>query len=398
MDELDKKLFNDLSEKVEIPIRCEYIIKNALKNGNNKSKNILKNIILIVARTCGIIFLTSGIVFASAKIYENVWKEPKKIDNFYGDNYEYDENALYGTGHSKDIDISKNNAITKEEAKIKFEEILKKFGYENEKIISIELADNPADDSLFYRATTENKFMLDIDAKDTRNFKIFTDIAYKDIDKYRGTQEEVEKVVEEICKKYGYDLSKYNHKEIGFNMAQSVFEESLSNNTYIEYCPENANIWGVGYNKEYNGVVNRSEEIKVGIIPEINELYYFIYTNKAPENTDIVIDKEKAKEIAIEKEKQLNIGYNIKNTSVELDIVKMNGNAYLRENNFEHYYESSTTENYPLNKLLYYRVEEKVRQVWRVKLEFEPTEKLEYSEYSFTYFIDTTTGEIVGGE
>ena len=35
MDELDKKLFNDLSEKVEIPIRCEYIIKNALKNGNN---------------------------------------------------------------------------------------------------------------------------------------------------------------------------------------------------------------------------------------------------------------------------------------------------------------------------------------------------------------------------
>ncbi len=398
MDELDKKLFNDLSEKVEIPIRCEYIIKNALKNGNNKSKNILKNIVLIVARACGVIFLTSGIVFASAKIYENVWKEPKKIDNFYGDNYEYDENALYGTGHSKDIDISKNNAITKEEAQIKFEEILKKFGYENEKIISIELADNPADDSLFYRATTENKFMLDIDAKDTRNFKIFTDIAYKDIDKYRGTQEEVEKVVEEICKKYGYDLSKYNHKEIGFNIAQSVFEESLSNNTYIEYCPENANIWGVQYNKEYNGVVNRSEEIKVGIIPEINELYYFIYTNRAPENTDIVIDKEKAKEIAIEKEKQLNIGYNIKNISVELDIVKMNGYAYIRENNFKQYYEQTNTANYPLDKMQYYRVEERVRQVWRVKLEFEQRNNSEYNENSFTYFIDTTTGEIVGGE
>ena len=29
MDELDKKLFSDLSEQVEIPIRCEYIIKNA---------------------------------------------------------------------------------------------------------------------------------------------------------------------------------------------------------------------------------------------------------------------------------------------------------------------------------------------------------------------------------
>lgn len=397
MDELDRKLFNDLSEQVEVPIRCEYVIKNALKNGKNKSKNTIKNIILIIARACGVIFITSGIVFASAKIYENVWKEPEKVDSFYGDNYEYNENELYGIGHSKDIDISKQNAITKEEAKIKFEEILKKFGYESEKIISIELADNPSDDSLFYRATTENKFMLDIDAKDPRNFKIFTDIAYKDIDNYRGTQEEVEKVVQEICRKYGYDLSKYSHKEVSFNISQSAFESKLQKHIITEDSPEDANIWRVKYNKEYNGVVNNYEEVTIGIIPEINELYYFIYTNKAPENTDIVIDKEKAKEIAIEKEKQLNIGYNIKNISVELDIVKMNGYAYLRENEFEHYYESRTTENYPLDKLKYYRVEDKVRQVWRVKLEFEQTDNSKYKEDSFTYFIDTATGEIVGG-
>lgn len=397
MDELDRKLFNDLSEQVEVPIRCEYIIKNALKNEKNKSKNTIKNIILIIARACGVIFITSGIVFASAKIYENVWKEPEKVDSFYGDNYEYNENELYGIGHSKDIDISKQNAITKEEAKIKFEEILKKFGYESEKIISIELADNPSDDSLFYRATTENKFLIDIDAKDTRNFKIFTDIAYKDIDNYRGTKEEVEKVVEDICKKHGYDLSKYNHKEITFNIAASVFEKSLTNNTYIEPSPDDANIWRVKYNKEYNGVVNKYEEITVGIIPEINELYYFIYTNKAPKNTDIVIDKEKAKEIAVAKENKLNIGYNIKNTNVELDIVKMNGYAHIRENNFKQYYEQTHTANYPLDKIQYYRVEERIRQVWRVELEFEQQNNSEYNEDSFTYFIDTATGEVVGG-
>lgn len=395
MDELDKKLFNDLSEKVEIPIRCEYVIKNALKNGNNKrkSKNTIKNIILIVARACGAIFLTSGIVFASTKIYENVWKEPKKIDSFYGDNCEYDENALYGIGHSKDIDTSKNDVITKEEANIKFEDILKKFGYKTEKIISIELVDNPSDDSLFYRATTENKFMLDIDAKDTKNFKIFTDIVYKDIDKYRGTQEEVEKVAEEICKKQGYDLSKYSHKEVTFSVPQKIYE-----NVHTQYDPKDANMWRVKYNTEYNGVVNNYEEVIVGIIPEINELYYFIYTNKAPENTDIVIDKERAKEIAIQKEKQLNIGYNIKNISVELDIVKMNGYAYIRENDFKQYYEQTHTANYPLDKIKYYRVEERIRQVWKVKLEFEQTNNSEYNEDSFTYFVDTTTGEIVGGE
>jgi len=397
MDELDRKLFNDLSEQVEVPIRCEYIIKNALKNGKNKSKNTIRNSFLIIARACGVIFITSGIVFASAKIYENVWEEPEKVDSFYGNNYEYNENELYGIGHSKDIDISKQNAITKEEARIKFEEILKKFGYESEKIISIELVDNPSDDSLFYRATTENKFLLDIDAKDTRNFKIFTDIAYKDIDDCRGTQEEVEKVAQEICRKYGYDLSKYNHKEITFNIAASVFEKSLTSNTYIEPSPDNANIWRVKYNKEYNGVVNNYEEVTIGIVPEINELYYFIYTNKAPENTDIVIDKEKAKEIAVAKENKLNIGYNIKNTNVELDIVKMNGYAHIRENNFKQYYEQTHTANYPLDKIQYYRVEERIRQVWRVELEFEQQNNSEYNEDSFTYFIDTATGEVVGG-
>ena len=77
----------------------------------------------------------------------------------------------------------------------------------------------------------------------------------------------------------------------------------------------------------------------------------------------------------------------------------MNGYAYLRKNDYEHYYESRTTPNYPIEKLQYYRVEDNIRQVWRVKLEFEQTNNSKYNrENSFTYFIDTTTGEVVGGE
>ncbi len=398
MDELDRKLFNDLSEQVEIPIKCEYIIRNALKNKKKKNKNTIRSMILIVARACGVIFLTSGIVFASVKTYENIWRKPEKINEFYGDNSEYEENELYGVWHSKDIDISRKNAISEDEAKIKFNEILKKFGYEGEIVKLIELIDNPSDDGLFYRATTENKFMLELDAKDSRNFKIFTDIAYKDIDNYKGTQEEIEKIVEDMCKKYSYDLSKYNHKEVKFNISQRIFENNLKNYIYSENRPEDANIWSVKYNKKYNGVVNKYEEITIGIIPEINELYYFIYTDIAPENTDIVVDKEKAKEIAIEKEKELNIGYNIKNTNIELDIVKINGYEYLRENDFRQYYEQTHTAGYPIDKIQYYRVEERIRQVWKVKLEFESIKNSEYDEDSFTYFIDTATGEIVGGE
>ena len=36
MDEIDKKLFDDLSEQVEIPIKCEYVIRTALKSNDRK--------------------------------------------------------------------------------------------------------------------------------------------------------------------------------------------------------------------------------------------------------------------------------------------------------------------------------------------------------------------------
>ena len=51
-----------------------------------------------------------------------------------------------------------------------------------------------------------------------------------------------------------------------------------------------------------------------------------------------------------------------------------------------------------VSDLVYYRVEDRIRQVWKVKLEFSPDMNNEFSEDEFTYFIDTETGEIVGGE
>lgn len=384
MDELDKKLFKDLSEKVEVPIKCEYVIKNAFNNNKRKNSFLVKRIMLIALRACGILFLTTGVVFASTKVYENIWKKPEKVENFYNENGEW---------YSNNIDISERNVISKDEAIVKFNNILNKFGYNNEIIESVELIENPSDNGLFYRAITKNKFLLDLDASDTNNFKIFTDIAYKDIENYRGTQKEVENVINSICEKYGYDLSKYSHKEVSFNIATSAYNENMYENN-----PDYANIWQVKYNKEYNDIINKYEEITIGIIPEINELYYFIYTNKAPENTEIVINEQEARNIAIAKEKRLGIGYDIKNITTELDIVKMNGYAYLRENDFEQYYKSRTIQGYPLKELQYYRVEERVRQVWRVRLEFQSSSNLEYKEQHFTYFIDTATGEIIGGE
>ena len=383
MDELDKKLFNDLSEKVEIPVKCEYVIKNAFNNNAKKSKNSIKQILSTIIKTSAVLLLSTETVFATTKIAEKIWKNPEKVEEFYGANGERIENEEYEIWHSKNINTNNyENIISEKDAEAQINQILKKFGYENEKIQSIELIDNPSDTSLFYRATTENKFLIDLDAKDSKNFKIFTNVVYKNINNYRGTEEKAIKTVSELCTKYGYDTSQYSHISTEYNSEDS----------------KDANIWTVKYNKEYDGIVNIYEEITIGIVPEINELYYFIYTDKAPENTSILVNEQTAKKIALEKENELNLEHNIKNIVINLDIVKMNGYEYLRENNFEHYYESRTIPLYPIEKLEYYRVAEKIRKVWKVKLEFEKNKDLSYQEDSFTYFIDTTTGEIVGGE
>ena len=382
MDELDKKLYKDLSEKVEIPIKCEYVIKNAFNNKQKHSKSI-KDIVLIAIKTCGLILLTTGVVFASTKVYESIWKTPKKVENYYDEN----NNRV-----AENINTNEVNAISRDEAITKFYDILNKFGYNDEVIESIELYDNPADDGLYYRAITKNKFQLDIDAKNTKNFKIVTNILYKDIDNYRGTQQEAEEEIERICNEYGYDLSKYNHKEVNFEIPADAYDGDVSKKN-----PNYANRWNIKYNKEYNGVINKYEEINIEIIPEINELSYFIFTERPPENTDIMISEQKAEEIAITNENRLNLGHTIKNVSTKLDIKKMNGYAYLRENDFERYYESRTTENYPIKNLLYYQVSDRVREVWVVRLEFETAMDSEQKEDNFTYFVDATTGEIIGG-
>ena len=67
MDELDKKLFNDLSEKVEIPVKCEYVIKNAFNNNAKKSKNSIRQILSTIIKTSAVLLLSTGTVFATTK-------------------------------------------------------------------------------------------------------------------------------------------------------------------------------------------------------------------------------------------------------------------------------------------------------------------------------------------
>lgn len=81
-------------------------------------------------------------------------------------------------------------------------------------------------------------------------------------------------------------------------------------------------------------------------------------------------------------------------------IVKMNADAYERINNKDKYYKAMQTPNYPNEERNYYNVEDKVRNAWVVVITYDDNfddVKKRYTESKYSYFVDCTTGEIIGG-
>lgn len=81
-------------------------------------------------------------------------------------------------------------------------------------------------------------------------------------------------------------------------------------------------------------------------------------------------------------------------------IVKMNADAYDRIHNYEKYYKSMQTPGYSTDDKNYYYTKDKVRNAWVVVIIYEDNFNnvvKRYTEGKYSYFIDCTTGEIIGG-
>ena len=118
------------------------------------------------------------------------------------------------------------------------------------------------------------------------------------------------------------------------------------------------------------------------------------------QNNEVVISKDEALNIAKNKEKEFS-NYDITNTDVELSIEKMNTFIYRIEND-----EFDTTKN--MEEQTYYKTDNITRKVWKVKVEHglsmkdfgsDIARRNEYYKEGMSkyYFIDATTGEIIGG-
>lgn len=370
MDELDKKLYHDLNLEIEVPSECEIIINEAL-NKSTKRYSLTK----LITTVCAMFLLTVGIVYAGTNIYDKIWTTPEKVVGFSSE-----ENTI--------TEEQQKSVMTETEARERSEEILEKFGYKDEKINSVELKNNQANYELTWYINTDRKTNISFNAEKGEDFSLSIDtILYENIQKYRTTEEEAEKTARDLCKKYGYDLNEYNYTKMTSNMNSE--DESY--------------IWYVHFYKKYDGIVNPGEYIYVSFIPEVNRIYQFCVSNKKFENNPIKITEEEAKGIALKEEQKITTRYNVKDINVELNIVQMNGDAYLRINDYDQLHKQ-TSANYPSEKTINYRTDNRIRRAWVVTINYDVPASLDKfngsynrNDEKFSYYIDTTTGEIIGG-
>ncbi len=384
-DELDKILYHKFDSMEDVPEEItkelEIIIHNKLYD-KEKKKEKHYSIAKIITTACASIMLTAGIVYAGSVVSNKIWKQPEKTVGFYS---EQDKDTT--TKEERD------SAMSEEEARQKVSELLKKFGHEDEQIKLIRLDNNPSDYELTWYIQTDNgtsnENIIEFDAREENSFGVmFQDALNENIHHYRTTEEEAEKTARDLCKKYGYDTEKYNKVKVLPNLETE--EESY--------------MWYVDFYKEYDGIINPYESISIGFVPEINNIYYFHVKDLKYENNSIEIAEEQAKKIVLEAESKIDTGYEIKNIDINLGIKKMNGDAYKRINDYEQYYKENHTKNYPSNKIVSYRTDTIVRKVWKVTVEYNMPEynKDSNSVYRlldryYTYYVDTTIGEIIGG-
>lgn len=382
---------DEIKEKLKMKIAISQIKNEEKKVMNKKEKFVFKNIGIAA---CVLMSLT-GVAFASSKVIEKVFKEPKKYESYNEILEEYAE--LQGSQEVTQEDEEK--AVDMEQAAVNANNILNKFGYENQEFAVKELKKNyimGAKLSYFF-ATDKNLnkgIQVDINAENGKCVGICDkDLWTKEIISDPISQEEAIEKSEEIYKLFGLKENEYKLKQI-------------EGGPDAKYDGENPNTWLITYAKTYDGAFNYFERLEMYFgIKNGKILLYSVYIkneNVEFSNNEIVISKEDAKKIALEEDKKIT-NNEVDFTITNLEIRQVNSWIYLLEQNGGKYpdfkqekLEDGTTLTYPQ----YRTVENRARKVWTVNIHYKqgkPDSNNDKKYNSKSIFVDVTTGEVVGG-
>lgn len=365
---IDKELQNRAIEKARMKMAISNFEKEDIKM--NKPKRNLSKMVATFVLALGV---TSGLVYATSTVIDKIWKEPEK----YVINQEITEEE-------------KNKCITEEKAEEIGNTYLKQIGFDNEIITSLNLTKTFIENDNIWRMHSK-KVSITIDgiSGEIKDVQIPT-WEYKIPYNYGITRIEARKVATELLEKYKPQNETGEYQLVKLTRNMETDEASY--------------IWYADFYKKYDNLLNPHESVHIGWIPTINGLYSLSFENCNYENNEENITKEQAIEIATQKDKQIEKEKAIKETKAEIKIEQMNENVYLRENFKEDFekkgilmnYEKSEDNKYKLkDNAVGYKTEERVRKVWVVVIKYDVAESTRVKEFS--YFIDCTTGEIIGG-
>lgn len=378
MDELDKTITKIVSKKINTPKEYHEAIQNTFNTKENKFKY---NWIRTISATCAGVILFAGIAFAGYKTYEQkVWKEPRSYDELK------EKPAIISEEEKKE-------AISEETIRKNAKIVLEKLGYPNKEVKKVELmrsyAINEDYKETYYWTVTENDFG---DEKKGGAKGIYLAFNSKNGEFEYATNnvfDDIKDKLEKIDKQKAINIAKQTLKSLGADI------EPYEMSSCVKIDKEE---WSVTFTKMYNNIYNRYDEIFISF-GVINGKHVVDTVSVDPigefDNNEFIITKEEAIAIAKKKELEFTNEKITEEITARKDIRMINAYIYCLENNIESRLDVRTAHN--------------IRNVWVVKIKHKEdvpvNEEMTLSEvekerryYSKQYYIDATTGEIIGGD
>ena len=362
----------EIKEKLKTKIAISQI-KNEEEKAMNKKENFIFKNIGIAA--CVLMSLT-GVVFAGSKVIENIWKTPEKVQISSGDLEEI----------TKITEESKQENMTEEKAKEIAMNKLNEIGF-NSNIVGTNHYKEFDSNKIWYRFDTEDNYEISIDGQTGEFFDIWNNNRNTQDTKKYMTEEQAKELANKYYKLFGYKEGEYEITDV-----QSVNNEGNDKGPGFRMT--------VTYNKKYGDVYNPYEYISITLESKNMEMDMFRVDNIPFDNNEVVITENEAVNIALKEDEKIETN-KVESTKAKLMVVKMNADAYNRINDKDKYYEAMQTPNYPIEERNYYNVDDRVRKAWVVVINYEDNYNGDiakrYTEGKYSYFVDATTGEIIGG-
>lgn len=379
MDDIDEKIIKKINTNQNVPVGFTQSIQKALYK-DVKIKNKVVEFTKILATACTTIAIAGGVSFAGYGLYQKIWKDPERI-------------SIEQAKQQLDEESQIQN-ITEEQAKKIAEQKLKEIGFTDE--IIVETTDVPDQNKLLtsYCFRTNNKWIISVNAKTAKFESLIFGDYNKKWENYTITRKEAIEVAKDFYNKFGYKEGDYKLVSLRANDLKG----EGNGNTGFEFFAT--------FSKVYDGLANSYESVEIDFLAKDKKLYDYTVRDNKFENNPIEITKEQAIEIAKNEDRKVETK-DIIGVSAELRIEKMNAEAYARLKYTDDYYKPMMQTEVPDNESYLYKTDDRVRRVWIVVLKYGVQNDENKSEFEnlaertqkgqFSYFVDCTTGEIIGG-